>query len=124
MRLLFLYGSLLDPALFQRIAGVTLVGLPAVLPGWRRVAMTHGPYPTLRREAAAIAEGVVAQVNGRAFAKLCDYEGPRWKLCEVLPVVDGFAIPASAWIAAGGSRRDWPSSFDSASYFIRSDDPV
>ncbi len=108
MRLLFLYGSLLDPALFQRIAGVTLVGLPAVLPGWRRVAMTHGPYPTLRREPGRMVAGVLAEVDGRAFAKLCDYEGPRWKLRQVLPVVHGRAIPAWAWIAAGGSRRDWP----------------
>jgi hypothetical protein len=108
VRLLFLYGSLLDPALFRRVAGVPLVGLAAVLPGWRRVAMTCGPYPTLRRDARSMVEGLVAQVDGRAFARLSDYEGPRWRLREVVPVVDGRAVPASAWIAAGGSRKPWP----------------
>jgi hypothetical protein len=52
--------------------------------------------------------GVLAEVDGRAFAKLCDYEGPRWKLREVVPVVEGRVLTAWAWIAAGGSRRDWP----------------
>lgn len=108
MKLLFLYGSLLDPARFRRVAGVELTGLPAVLPGWRRVAMTHGPYPTLRRERGGMVEGVLVEVAGRAFAKLSDYEGPRWRLREVMPVVDFRAISAWAWIAAGGSRRDWP----------------
>ena len=108
MKLLFLYGSLLDPVLFRRVAGTPLAGLPSLLPGWRRVAMTHGPYPTLRREAGAMVEGMLAQVDGRSFAKLCNYEGPRWRLREVMPVVDGRAVVAWAWVAAGGSRRDWP----------------
>ncbi len=108
MRLLFLYGSLLDAALFRRIAGVPLAGLPAVLAGWRRVAMTHGPYPTLRRDAGSMVEGLLVQVDGRAFAKLCDYEGPRWRRREVVAVVDGRRVVAQAWIAAGGSRKPWP----------------
>ena len=108
MRLLFLYGSLLDAALFRRVAGVPLAGLPAVLPGWRRVAMTYGPYPTLRRDPGGMVEGLLVQVDGRALAKLSDYEGPRWRMREVVPVVEGRAVAAHAWIAAGGSRKPWP----------------
>ncbi|MDE2333444.1 MAG: gamma-glutamylcyclotransferase [Rhodospirillales bacterium] len=108
MKLLFLYGSLLDPAQFQRVTGLPLAGVRALLPGWRRVAMTYGPYPTLRRDAGSVVEGLLVRVDGRAFAKLSDYEGPRWRLREVVPVVDGRAVVARAWIAAGGSRRPWP----------------
>jgi hypothetical protein len=50
---LFLYGTLLDPALLDGIAGRAVALTPATLRGWRRVAWRDGRYPPPCTAAAA-----------------------------------------------------------------------
>jgi hypothetical protein len=57
---LFLYGTLLDPDRLARFAGRRVPYTAAVLPGWRRVALPDGRFPTLRRGRGWVAGAVVA----------------------------------------------------------------
>jgi hypothetical protein len=104
---LFLYGTLLDPALREALAGCALPARPAVLRGWRRVALPGGRYPTLRRARAEVA-GAVVEVGAAALARLSAYEGPLYRLTPVVVRSGRGNTAAKAWIAPGGTRRPWP----------------
>jgi gamma-glutamylcyclotransferase (GGCT)/AIG2-like uncharacterized protein YtfP len=103
---LFLYGTLLDPTTFAGIAGRDLPRTPAVLPGWRRVALPGGRYPTLRRGRVSVA-GVIVAVDAVALARLSAYEGPAYRLTPVVVRTARGNTLAHAWIAPGGTDRDW-----------------
>lgn len=104
---LFLYGTLLDPATLAAFAGRALPGVPAVLPGWRRVALPGGRWPTLRRGRGSVS-GAVVSVGGAALARLAAYEGPAYRLTPVVVRTARGTMPARAWIAPGGTGRAWP----------------
>jgi hypothetical protein len=99
--ILFLYGTLLDPARLARIGGVP--GLRplhrARLRGWRRVAMRGGPFPTLVRAFRVHVEGAIARIPAAAFARLAAYEGPRYRPMRVVACRAGRPAPARCWIA-------------------------
>lgn len=104
---LFLYGTLLDPGLRARLAGRELPVVPATLEGWRRVALRGGRYPTLRRAAGKV-EGALVVVDGAALARLEAYEGRAYRLVRVVVRSAKGKSMAHAWIAPGGTLRDWP----------------
>jgi gamma-glutamylcyclotransferase (GGCT)/AIG2-like uncharacterized protein YtfP len=104
---LFLYGTLLDPDLLAAFTGRAVLLTPATLRGWRRVALPDTRYPTLRRAPGAV-EGVLATVDRPTLARRAAYEGPSYRLTSVVVHTAHGGKPAWAWIAPGGTRRDWP----------------
>jgi len=105
---LFLYGTLLDPVTLAARSGDP--GLPArcqnaKLRGWRRVAQTGTPWPTLRRQADGVVVGKLVIAGAAARRRLAAYEGPTYRLRRV--VVEP-RIQAWTWIAPGGTHRPWP----------------
>ena len=66
---LFLYGTLLDAATLARHSGdpnLPARRVPATLHGWRRVALPHAGWPTLRRDRAGVVTGAVVNVTAAA----------------------------------------------------------
>jgi gamma-glutamylcyclotransferase (GGCT)/AIG2-like uncharacterized protein YtfP len=104
---LFVYGTLLDPALVTRLTGQPAHLEPASLAGYRRVQLRGTPYPTLRRARDAVA-GAVLSADLASFRRLHAYEGPRYRLTRVRPVVGGKTVNARAWIAPDATNRPWP----------------
>jgi gamma-glutamylcyclotransferase (GGCT)/AIG2-like uncharacterized protein YtfP len=107
---LFVYGTLLHAGtLASRGGHINLPArmLPAGLPGWRRVALRGGRYPTLRRQRAGIVRGAVVTVPARALARLAAYEGPAYRLTRVVVVTPNGKTAVHAWIAPGGTRSLW-----------------
>ncbi len=104
---LFLYGTLLDSALLASFAGRAVLLTPATLRGWRRVALQGTPYPTIRRARGTVS-GSIATVDRAALARLSAYEGPRYRLSPLVVCTIRGKQTASAWIARGGTLRDWP----------------
>jgi gamma-glutamylcyclotransferase (GGCT)/AIG2-like uncharacterized protein YtfP len=99
---LFLYGTLMDPAVAQRVAGedrFVQEARPALLPGWRRVMLRGTPYPTLVRDASAAVHGLLAEVPPAVLQRLHAYEGPLYCFVRVHVFCDGATIAARAWIA-------------------------
>ncbi|MCO6416569.1 gamma-glutamylcyclotransferase [Siccirubricoccus sp. KC 17139] len=84
--ILFLYGTLLDPAVLARCAGEKGLGRrlrPAWLRGFARVALRGTPYPTLVPRTGAVVAGAVLPVLPTALARLAAYEGPEYRLVPV-----------------------------------------
>jgi hypothetical protein len=110
---LFLYGTLLDPAVFAAVAGSAAplrAGRAAVLRGMRRVALRGTPWPTLMADARGAVAGRVVRVGPVLLRRLARYEGPPYRLRPVVPRARGRAVPALAWIAPRGraeASRPW-----------------
>jgi len=107
----FLYGTLLDPAILAARAGRRrLRGVPATLPGWKRVALRRQPYPTLIRARRQSVRGLVVTLFGAPLRRLRAYEGAAYRLRPVRPLGPRGRVAALAWIAApalAAAGRDW-----------------
>jgi hypothetical protein len=103
---LFVYGTLLDPALVFDLTGRVASMRPATLAGWRRVRLRGTPFPTLVRGRDGV-PGAVVMVDAVALRRLHRYEGPRYRLIAVKPLVAGRPVRARTWVAAGGTPRSW-----------------
>lgn len=106
----FLYGSLRDATILARRAGtpgIAARAIPAILPGWRRVARVADPWPTLRRDRGGRVGGTLLAMSAVARARLGAYEGPAYRLRRVIVATGRGGRAALAWIAADAARRPW-----------------
>jgi hypothetical protein len=115
--MLFVYGTLLDPAVLRRVTGQRGLARrlrPARLAGWRRVTLRGTPYPTLLRGArpgAEIGGLLLPRLAAPAFARLAAYEGPSYALVPVRVGTARGPRRARAWVAArwrAGGRPWFP----------------
>lgn len=112
--MLFLYGSLLDPAVLGRVAGLKGLAqklVPARAAGWRRVFLRATPYPTLVKDDRSVVDGALFRVSPAVLARLSAYEGSDYALVPVMAVTARSAVRARAWIAPpwrADPSRDWP----------------
>ena len=98
----FLYGTLLDPRIFARFAGRGALrrGVPARLPGHRRVRLRGTPYPTLLASPGdAVAGLLLPRLGAGAFARLAAYEGASYALRPVRVLTPRGPRRARAWMA-------------------------
>ncbi|WP_203076784.1 gamma-glutamylcyclotransferase family protein [Falsiroseomonas ponticola] len=107
----FLYGTLLDPAILAARAGRRgLRGVPATLPGWGRVALRGQPYPTLIRARRQAVRGRLVTLAGAPLRRLHAYEGACYRLRPVLVLAPRGRLRALAWIARpalANAARPW-----------------
>ena len=103
-RLLFVYGTLLDPELFRRVTGVThraARARPARLSGYRRVHVHDTRYPTLRRAPGRRTEGLlVGPLAEAALARVMVYEDGAYALAPVTVETDSGPVTALAFLTA------------------------
>jgi gamma-glutamylcyclotransferase (GGCT)/AIG2-like uncharacterized protein YtfP len=101
--MLFLYGTLLRPAVLERMAGQPGLAArlrPARLEGWARVALRGTPYPTLVPAPGAATTGAVLRCGPAARARLAAYEGASYRLVPVRVETWRGPVRARAWVAA------------------------
>ncbi len=109
----FLYGTLLDGRVLERMAGRRGLARrlrPARLRGYRRVALRGTPYPTLVRDPRAATEGALLRIGPAATARLQAYEGPLYRLRPVRALTGRGRAAARAWMAEprrADRLRDW-----------------
>jgi hypothetical protein len=109
----FLYGSLMDPAVFARRAGTAAplaAARPALLSGWRRVALRGTPFPTLIKAPGEAVDGLVAELPPALLPPLHAYEGALYRFLPVRVLSGGALLAARAWIARpdrADPRRAW-----------------
>ena len=98
----FLYGTLMDPEVAQRVCGedrFVRAARPALLPGWRKVALRGTPFPTLVRDDATATHGLLAEIPPRLLTRLHAYEGSAYRFLPMRVLCDGRRLAARAWIA-------------------------
>jgi hypothetical protein len=102
---LFLYGTLLDPAVLTRWSGDPLLARrlrPATLPRHRRRPLRRMPYPTLVPDRLSRVTGATLTLGPAALRRLAAYEGPLYRLHPLrlaAPPRRAWAWIAWAWIA-------------------------
>lgn len=98
---LFLYGTLLEGRVLERMAGVPGLARrlrPARLPGFVRVRLRGTAYPTLLPGAGEV-RGALLRVCAPALARLKAYEGPAYALRPFLVAGPRGPVWARAWVA-------------------------
>ncbi len=98
----FLYGTLMDPEVAQRVCGengFVRAARPALLPGWRKVSLRGTPFPTLVRDEGLATHGLLAEIPPRLLTRLHAYEGTAYRFLPVRVLCAGKRLAARAWIA-------------------------
>jgi gamma-glutamylcyclotransferase (GGCT)/AIG2-like uncharacterized protein YtfP len=99
---IFVYGSLLDPAVLARQSGrrgLHRGAMNAVLKGWRRAMLRAAPYPTLLRDRHGQVAGLLLRLGGAALRRLVAYEGAAYALRPVRVRTMRGVRNCWAWIA-------------------------
>lgn len=71
---LFVYGTLLQPAIMQQVTGRMFPALAASLPGYQCYRLRNRTYTGIIEQANARVNGVVYQINQRALRLIDLYE--------------------------------------------------
>ncbi|WP_291297846.1 gamma-glutamylcyclotransferase family protein [Elioraea sp.] len=98
----FVYGSLMDPAVFARRTGTAAplaAARPALLAGWRRVTLRGTPFPTLLPDPRAAVDGLLVALPPSLLPPLHAYEGALYRFLPVRVLSEGHRLAARAWIA-------------------------
>lgn len=81
-------------------AGLHRRAIPAIAPGYRRVALRGTPYPTLLRiRGSSEAHGLLLRPSPAAMARLAAYEGPSYRLLPLKVITRRGPRRARAWMA-------------------------
>lgn len=104
---LFTYGSLMFPAVWNRVAGEAFASAPAVLEGFEARKVRGQSYPVLVGAPGGRTRGVVYfDLTPEAVARLDRFEGDFYRRVPVtLKLERGGEIPAEVYAAA---REDHP----------------
>lgn len=119
---IFTYGSLMFPAVWQRVVRGAYRSAPAMLPGFARYEVTGETYPGMVRQAGSAVNGVLYfDVDAADVLTLDVFEGSEYRREEVMVSVEADCnVVASTYvfIAAGRlSRHDWdPQAFRMAHF--------
>lgn len=109
---IFIYGTLLKQRVLARCSGDALLrrrGIPALAPGYQRVALRGTPYPTLRRAHGHVS-GLLIRPTEAALQRLADYEGRFYRLAPLRVMTPRGGRKAWAWLAAPwrAGNQPWP----------------
>jgi len=96
----FVYGTLLIPAVLQAVTGKILVSTAATLPGYGRYRLRGRVYPGIVQAAHRSVDGLVYHgVNRHCLALLDAFEGDEYRRIRVLVKASGGKrIPAYTYV--------------------------
>jgi gamma-glutamylcyclotransferase (GGCT)/AIG2-like uncharacterized protein YtfP len=85
MEYLFVYGTLQDPQVQQRIIGRIVTGTPDTLDGFfkSRIAMSDGIFPLVIPQHGSSVEGMVLEVTAAELARMDIYETSAYRRIRV-----------------------------------------
>jgi gamma-glutamylcyclotransferase (GGCT)/AIG2-like uncharacterized protein YtfP len=110
---IFLYGTLLDPAVLSLRGGDARLArrmVPAILLRHRRVALRGTPWPTLKADQQGAVAGELIRPHAAALRRLAAYEGAEYRLCPVRVLTPRGPLRARAWMAPPwrAGAASWP----------------
>ncbi len=104
---LFVYGTLMVPAVMSRVTGRTFRGRSAVLRGYARLTMRDRIHPGLVRFPDLHVDGVVFfDVDEASRARIAQFEGDLYRRVEVtVETDDGRWIEAETYLLRAPARK-------------------
>jgi len=102
---LFIYGTLLDPAVRRFVLGPKAAQAvrPAVLHGYRRLSVAGKDYPAVERAPMSrTAGGILPPPGPVALARLDAFEGTEYRRLRVRATVGGRLLTVETYAAAPG----------------------
>ena len=81
---LFVYGTLLDEEIMQRVCGTSFTGIQAVLSGYRCRKVVNQRYPAIRPcPSEQVAGMLYLDVSASVLKALDRYEGDQYQRCSL-----------------------------------------
>lgn len=104
---LFLYGTLMDVDVMAKVLDPPFAErelVPAVLPGWRRLAVRNATYPVILPDAGASIEGrLLPRVGAYELARIRHFESEEYVTTPVrIRLADGSPLAADVFVALDG----------------------
>lgn len=99
MEQLFVYGTLLDASVQQKVLGRVAAGQPDRLAGYKKYKIKLGRhvYPIIKPEAGGLVEGAVLAVTPTELKRIDQYEGQAYQRKKVT-----LASGRQAWVYQEG----------------------
>ncbi len=112
MEQLFIYGTLLFPAVLKKVTGKTFNSVPAVLPGFIRCSIKNCEYPAVIKNSNSKVSGMLLQnVDKKSMKKIADFEGSEYKISQVTVLKGKQKILANAFVWQGElellEQKEW-----------------
>lgn len=103
---LFVYGTLRDEHVVERVTGRRLASRPAVLEGYCRMLDPSIGYPIVHPLAGASVDGALLEdLDERTLAAIDAYEGAEYRRVVVrVQTSDGRAVDAYTYVPAQANR--------------------
>jgi gamma-glutamylcyclotransferase (GGCT)/AIG2-like uncharacterized protein YtfP len=103
---LFVYGSLLAPAVLRALLDREPSHLAAQLPDYRRTALRGQSFPAIVPAVGAVTAGALIRVDRRELRRLDAWEDDFFYRCSVsIRLADGDASSAQAYVLAPRHRH-------------------
>src|SRR5690606_12204581 len=120
---IFTYGSLMFPAVWQRVVRSEYRSAPALLPGFARYAVSGETYPGLVRQAGAAVNGVVYfDVDDADLLTLDVFEGSEYRREAVTVSLEAdrnLVVETYVFTATGRlTNREWDPQAFRIAHFI------
>lgn len=82
---LFVYGTLMDPAVQMQVFGRVEAGMPDVLHGFRKIEieLDGEVFPAIVQVTGESVRGVVIAVSAEELARIDDYESDAYERIEI-----------------------------------------
>ncbi len=108
---LFVYGTLMNPLIQQRVFGRVTPGEPETLAGYGKdyIRLGGGVYPIIRPEPGSVVEGRRLQVTPAELRLIDRYEGPAYRRVRVRLVSGREVWVYTALLAGQAPPRPKPS---------------
>lgn len=106
---LFVYGTLMYPAVFQAVCGTPLIGHAAALEGYARRRVRDAVYPAIVACPGARTMGLLVEdLDTHLWARLDAFEGAAYerKLVAVVRAADGKSLGAQTYVATAAAVAD------------------
>ena len=112
MQNIFVYGTLLSPAILENLTGKSLKTSSAVLSGYKRYCVKNCDYPALIRKDGSITNGLIIEnAEDSTLAVLSFYEGDEYEIRKVIVLLNGKPENALTFIWEKGNeyleKQEW-----------------
>jgi len=105
MQNIFVYGTLLSPAILEKLTRKLLKTSPAVLPGYKRFCVKDVDYPAIIRVDGSKTNGlIIEKADDSTLAVLSFYEGDEYEIRKVIVLLNGKPEEALTFVWVKGNE--------------------